>query len=46
MTAGAAATWGIAALVTGGVIVRPWRLPEAPWREPARASMSICSSPA
>lgn len=27
----AAATWGIAAVATGGVIVRPWRLPEAVW---------------
>jgi arsenical pump membrane protein len=26
-----AATWGIAALATGGVILRPWRLPEAAW---------------
>ena len=26
-----AATWGIAALVTSGVILRPWRLPEAIW---------------
>jgi arsenical pump membrane protein len=25
------ATWGIAAVATGGVIVRPWRLPEAIW---------------
>jgi arsenical pump membrane protein len=30
MTA-AQATWGIAALATAGVIVRPWRLPEATW---------------
>jgi arsenical pump membrane protein len=28
---GAAATWGIAALATGGVVLRPWRLPEAVW---------------
>ncbi|HWK47942.1 MAG TPA: arsenic transporter [Stellaceae bacterium] len=27
----AVATWGIAALATGGVILRPWRLPEAIW---------------
>src|SRR5712671_6570083 len=27
----AGATWGIAALATGGVILRPWRLPEAVW---------------
>jgi len=26
-----AATWGIAAIATGGVILRPWRLPEAVW---------------
>lgn len=26
-----AATWGIAALATGGVIVRPWGFPEAIW---------------
>jgi arsenical pump membrane protein len=26
-----AATWGIAAVATGGVIIRPWRLPEAVW---------------
>ena len=31
LTEGAAATWGIAALATGGVIIRPWRLPEAVW---------------
>jgi arsenical pump membrane protein len=30
-TEGAAAIWGIAALATGGVIVRPWRQPEAVW---------------
>jgi arsenical pump membrane protein len=26
-----AATWGIAAFATGGVIIRPWGLPEAIW---------------
>jgi len=26
-----AGTWAIAALATGGVIMRPWRLPEALW---------------
>jgi arsenical pump membrane protein len=31
LNASAAATWGIAALATGGVIIRPWRLPEAVW---------------
>jgi len=25
------ATWGIAALATAGVIIRPWRIPEAVW---------------
>jgi arsenical pump membrane protein len=30
-TEGAAAIWGITALATGGVIIRPWRLPEAVW---------------
>ena len=25
------ATWGIAAVATGGVILRPWRVPEAVW---------------
>jgi arsenical pump membrane protein len=28
---GAGATWGIAAFATGGIILRPWRLPEAVW---------------
>ncbi len=27
----AVAIWGVAALATGGVIIRPWRLPEAIW---------------
>jgi arsenical pump membrane protein len=27
----AEATWGIAALAAGGVVLRPWRLPEATW---------------
>jgi arsenical pump membrane protein len=27
----ASVTWGIAALATGGVIIRPWRLPEGLW---------------
>ena len=31
LTEGTAATWGIAALATGGVLIRPWRLPEAVW---------------
>jgi arsenical pump membrane protein len=28
---GAAATWAVTALATAGVIIRPWRLPEATW---------------
>jgi arsenical pump membrane protein len=31
ITMGQGATWAIAALATGCVIVRPWRLPEALW---------------
>lgn len=31
MTTAQSATWAIAALATFGVIVRPWRLPEAIW---------------
>jgi arsenical pump membrane protein len=31
MVSALAATWGITALATGGVILRPWRLPEAIW---------------
>ncbi len=31
MTGAEAATWGIAAAATAGVIIRPWRLPEAVW---------------
>ena len=31
MVSALAATWGIAVLATGGVILRPWRLPEAIW---------------
>ena len=31
MTDAAVATWVIATAATGGVIVRPWRLPEAVW---------------
>jgi arsenical pump membrane protein len=39
LTEGAAAIWGIAALATGGVIVRPWRLPEAVWAVLGAASL-------
>ena len=31
MVSAVVVTWGIAALATGGVIGRPWRLPEAVW---------------
>ena len=31
ITISQAAIWGIAALAAGGVIVRPWRFPEAIW---------------
>ena len=31
ITISQAATWGIAAVATGGVIVRPWGFPEAIW---------------
>src|ERR1700738_3607518 len=31
ITIGQGATWAIAALTTGCIIVRPWRLPEALW---------------
>ncbi|MGA7327994.1 MAG: arsenic transporter [Rhodomicrobium sp.] len=31
ITVAQAATWGIAAIATGGVILRPWGLPEAIW---------------
>jgi len=31
MLGAVAVTWGIAALATGGVIVRPWKIPEAVW---------------
>jgi arsenical pump membrane protein len=39
---GAAATWGIAALATGGVIIRPWRLPEAVWAVLGATSLVAC----
>jgi arsenical pump membrane protein len=38
----AAATWGIAALATGGVIIRPWRLPEAVWAVAGGATLVVC----
>jgi arsenical pump membrane protein len=35
------ATWAIAALAIAGVIVRPWKLPEALWAVSAAAALSI-----
>ena len=35
------ATWAIAALATAGVIVRPWRLPEATWAVLGAASLVV-----
>ncbi|HEY2532246.1 MAG TPA: arsenic transporter [Xanthobacteraceae bacterium] len=37
------ATWAIAALSTGGVIVRPWRWPEAIWAVLGAASLVVFS---
>lgn len=37
------ATWAIAALTTGGVIVRPWRWPEAIWAVLGAASLVVFS---
>ena len=34
-------TWGIAALATAGVIVRPWRLPEAIWAVLGAAALVV-----
>jgi arsenical pump membrane protein len=31
LTDSAVATWGVAGLATAGVIIRPWRIPEATW---------------
>jgi len=39
MTEGA--TWAIAAIATGGVIARPWRLPEAIWAVLGAASLVV-----
>ena len=36
-----AATWGIVALATWGMIVRPWRLPEAIWAVTGAALMVL-----
>src|ERR1051325_2782039 len=41
MMTAAQATWGIAALATAGVIVRPWRLPEAIWAVLGAAALVV-----
>ena len=35
------ATWAIAAVATGGVIARPWRLPEVIWAVLGAASLVV-----
>ena len=42
LNATAAATLGIAALATGGVIIRPWHLPEAVWAVAGAAALVVC----
>lgn len=37
-----AATWSIAALAAGGVVIRPWRLPEAVWAVVGAAALVAC----
>jgi arsenical pump membrane protein len=37
------ATWAIAAVATGGVITRPWRLPEAIWAVLGATSLAVLS---
>ena len=36
------ATYGIAAIATGGVILRPWKLPEAIWAVAGAALLVVC----
>jgi arsenical pump membrane protein len=43
MTAPQGATWAIALLSAGGVIVRPWRLPEALWAVLGAAALVVLS---
>src|ERR1700748_2897540 len=31
LTDGGVATWGVGGVATAGVIIRPWRIPEAAW---------------
>lgn len=37
------ATWSISALVILGIIVRPWKLPEALWAVSGAAALVVCS---
>ncbi len=41
ITIAQAATWGIAAFATGGVILRPWGLPEAIWAVAGGAALVL-----
>ena len=41
MVSPALATWGIAGLATAGVILRPWRLPEATWAMAGAAALVL-----
>ena len=41
MVTALAATWGIAALAAWGVILRPWRLPEAVWAVAGAAALVL-----
>ncbi len=41
VTIAQAATWGIAAFATGGVILRPWGLPEAVWAVAGAAALVL-----
>ena len=41
ITIAQAATWGIAAFATGGVILRPWGLPEAAWALAGAAALVL-----
>lgn len=41
ITIAQAATWGIAAFATGGVILRPWGLPEAIWAVMGAAALVL-----
>src|SRR5258705_1907953 len=41
ITVAEGATWAIAAVATGGVIARPWRLPEAIWAVLGAASLVV-----